>query len=143
MADATDLCGACGGRCCSFGMGLDIVYRRLRSSDLLIDLLRRTGDDLLLLKRRSGPFIDVSWTIRLAPDGRRHLAFACHHLERGRCSIYDDRPTFCRRFECKALRGLVPLGKFLEENREPEGCIHTDVTGDVKKHMEGLTRRSP
>lgn len=33
---------------------------------------------------------------------------ACEHLSNHRCSIYDDRPRSCRKFECLWLKGEVP-----------------------------------
>jgi len=88
---ATRLCGSCG-LCCN-GVLFHLV--RLQTGDLISELARLG----LKIKRKKGC---------------DQFSQPCPAYQNSHCTIYLQRPTRCRRFECRQLQGVI-AGEFQEE----------------------------
>src|SRR5206468_11444534 len=103
-ADLSRLCQSCG-LCCN-GVLFDYVdiEEQERAS------LERLGFDLE----------------RVAED-RLRFVHPCHQFRDNCCSIYQERPSVCRTFQCELLKaaksGEVPLNEALERVVEAKGMV--------------------
>jgi hypothetical protein len=52
----------------------------------------------------------------------------CHHLSKGRCGIYSQRPQECNVFDCLWLQGIVP--KELRPDKV-NAVVSANISGDV------------
>ena len=88
---ATRLCGSCG-LCCN-GVLFHLV--RLQTGDLISEL---AGLGLKIKRKK----------------GRDQFSQPCPAYQNNHCTIYLQRPTRCRRFECRQLQGVI-AGEIREE----------------------------
>jgi Fe-S-cluster containining protein len=93
MSDVIDhLCNSCG-LCCN-GVLFHLV--RLQSADLISEL---AGLGLKIKRKK----------------GQDQFSQPCPAYQECRCSIYGQRPTRCRLFECRQLKGVIS-GEISEES---------------------------
>ncbi|MES2310399.1 MAG: YkgJ family cysteine cluster protein [Verrucomicrobiota bacterium] len=108
-----DLCRECG-LCCN-GVLFHLV--RLQSSDLLSEL---AGLGLKIKRKK----------------GQDQFSQPCPAYQGCQCSIYHQRPTRCRLFECKQLKGVI-AGEISEEKAHLQ---ISDVQARVKRVETFLSR---
>ena len=121
-------CGACTACCHYPGIVVDERRDRKRLAHLLTE---RSPDGELVLQRRS--------------DG------ACAHLGERGCTVYEQRPSVCRTFDCRvfAAMGLVehcgpnhqtPDWEFPARHSYPDGASH-QRRGGIAPDPGCLSRR--
>lgn len=110
-------CAGCEGGCCSF-FELRVTFTDLdpgvRYDSHLMEMGEDGNLDQLLMEDGSVP--DMRWFIWDNPldDDRRSLVFDCGHVsDNGLCTVYDERPSMCRTFQCAALKDEEGLDEFL------------------------------
>lgn len=104
------ICGACGGKCCSFRtMAMTFLTIGERRLD---DVLSRP-ELLSQLRMADGSVPDMDWYVITTKNETRALVFECNHLKEGLCTVYENRPGMCRAYQCDALEGTKTLEEML------------------------------
>jgi hypothetical protein len=144
----SDICLECEGRCCSFRT-MEISYCILNvypckpveewtNKEINETLEENIANPFELLDDNDN-IINLKWFISKDDDGCC-LQFECNHqMDSGKCGIYDDRPFFCKSFQCFALqeddpRDLEDMEKQGFFNSNTENAV--EVTDKVNKFLE-------
>lgn len=137
--DVANPCADCGGGCCSFRT-MQIAYIGLdRGQRYDSAMLEHEGIDNLI--RDDGEQIDAKWFIVTKPSGERYIGFECAHLDDGMCSVYEDRPTMCKKFECLALSGEMTFEEFEEEHLLDDGIPDSFETEEVTERVREIVAK--
>lgn len=102
------------------------------------------GDHTDQLLFEDGDVPEMEWYVG-KPEGvnRRYLFFHCTHLEDGRCTEYDRRPSMCEAFECQVLEGEATLEEFQDAVARSEDALEEmDLTEVTDRVREILARKA-
>ncbi len=113
VVSATALCLACG-FCCNGTLHTNTVLLpeevdAAAAAGLLVEIVREAQPK------------------RGAAQTRPAFRQPCAMFNAGRCSIYEDRPLVCRRYECALLKRLLARETALEQALRVVGTVHQQL----------------